>query len=143
MKTFKLISDQIEWTRINNCVNGNPRYVCHFLHLLKSDSSDSINDKYRQAVNVAKELGGKKYHTKQYGGGIVFSSYNLLDETERILELTGEAIRCNRPPNAYELKMGYGATHYRTFMKSDITNSKGELKKWFKCPNDGLNYSTK
>lgn len=146
MKTFSNLENQITWTRINNCVNGNPRYVCHFLSILSDDYKRECNDipsEYQEALRIAKTLGGKKYHNKQFGGGIVFSEYNLIDLTSRILVETGKAIECNRQPNAYELKMGNGATHYRTFMKSDITNSKGELKKWFKCPSDKLNYSTK
>jgi hypothetical protein len=31
-----------------------------------------VNDKYAQALKRAKQLGGKKYHNKKYGGGIVF-----------------------------------------------------------------------
>jgi hypothetical protein len=60
------------FTRINNDINGNPRYVIHFLQL----SHD-----YTRALYLAKQLGGKKFHNKQYGGGIVFQSYNT-----RILE---------------------------------------------------------
>jgi hypothetical protein len=55
------------FTRINNDINGNPRYVIHFLQL--------SND-YTRALYLAKQLGGKKFHNKQYGGGIVFQSYN-------------------------------------------------------------------
>ena len=31
---------------------------------------------YRIALNKATKIGGKKYHNKQYGGGIVFQTYN-------------------------------------------------------------------
>jgi hypothetical protein len=55
------------FTRINNDVNGNPRFVIHFLQL---------SDSYERALYLAKQLGGKKFHNKQYGGGIVFQSYN-------------------------------------------------------------------
>ena len=68
-------------TRINNDVNGNPRYVFHFLAL--ANDNDSINTRYNNAVAVAKRLiGGKKYSTKSYGGGIVFQSYNIKCEIE-------------------------------------------------------------
>lgn len=57
-----------DFTRINNDVNGNPRYVIHFLQLAQD---------YADALRLAKPLGGRKYHNKQYGGGIVFSTYDL------------------------------------------------------------------
>ena len=43
---------------------------------------------YREAVNKARTIGGRKYHTKSYGGGIVFQSYNIADLEKSILELT-------------------------------------------------------
>lgn len=139
------LENTIDWTRINNDTNGNPRYVCHFLDLLtEADNNElqgNISAKYIRAVNNAKKIGGRKYHNKSYGGGVVFQSYNINDEEERILIMTGKAITCHRPPNAYEIKQGYGATHYRTFLIEAITNKAGKLKKWFKA-NDGLNYST-
>ena len=74
-----------EFTRMNNDVNGNPRYVIHFL---------AIADDYRHAVNLARAIGGRKFHNKQYGGGIIFQSYNndrLADEIAEISEtLKGE-----------------------------------------------------
>jgi hypothetical protein len=60
-------------------VNGNPRYICHFLHLSKDDDAQpgDITGKYAAAVKRANKRGGKKYHNKQYGGGIIFQSYNV------------------------------------------------------------------
>lgn len=70
--------------RVNNDVNGNPRYVIHYLALLtdeeKADTSlYAIANRYSIAIARAKKLfGGKKFHNKQYGGGgIVFQSYNV------------------------------------------------------------------
>lgn len=67
------------FTRINNDVNGNPRYVIHFLDLLTPNEIvlSAINDKYILAAKKVKKIGGRKYNTKKYGGGIVFQSYNL------------------------------------------------------------------
>lgn len=65
-------------TRVNNDVNGNPRYVIHYLALLTEQerSELSIVSQYSVAVAKAKNMfGGKKFHNKQYGGGIVFQSY--------------------------------------------------------------------
>ena len=67
---YKLTVENL--TRVNNDVNGNPRYVFHFL---------ALADRYAEAVTVAEKLvGGKKYHTKSYGGGIVFQSYNVQND---------------------------------------------------------------
>lgn len=80
----------IEWTRINNDVNGNPRYVCHFLNLLPNyikDGGDGIETKYKIALKLARAIGGKKFHNKQYGGGIVFQSYNIKEIETQIKEL--------------------------------------------------------
>ena len=74
-------------TRINNDTNGNPRYVCHFLQLINDDDRERckgtgyVDRIYKIALDKAKLIGGKKYHNKSYGGGIVFQSYNT-----RVLE---------------------------------------------------------
>lgn len=68
----------ISFKRIDNDINGNPRYVCHFLN---------IADNYETAVKKANSIGGRKYHTKSYGGGIVFQSYNIEDTAKRIKEI--------------------------------------------------------
>ena len=71
-----------DFTRVKNDVNGNPRYVCHFLNLncpkeLNANPWIDVSQKYNLALARAKTLGGRKFHNKQYGGGIVFQSYNL------------------------------------------------------------------
>jgi hypothetical protein len=76
--------NKIDFTRINNDVNGNPRYVCHFLNLLTQEEKDNqalVGQKYQIAIKRANKIGGRKFHNKQYGGGIVFQSYSL-EETE-------------------------------------------------------------
>jgi hypothetical protein len=67
-----------DFTRINNDVNGNPRYVFHFLQLANN---------YEQALKLAKKIGGRKFHNKQYGGGIAVQSYNLEYEIKIINEI--------------------------------------------------------
>jgi hypothetical protein len=67
-----------DFKRVNNDVNGNPRYIFHFLHLA---------DNYEHALKLAKRIGGKKFHNKQYGGGIVIQSYNLQHDIELIKKL--------------------------------------------------------
>ena len=87
-------SSPISFTRINNDTNGNPRYVCHFLALnteeeLVATGDDWVSNKYDLACTRAKKVGGKRFHNKQYGGGIVFQSYSLADEVDAINRITG------------------------------------------------------
>jgi hypothetical protein len=78
---------KFEWTRINNDVNGNPRYVCHFLNLLTEAEREKVSypHNYPLAVKRANKIGGKKFHNKQYGGGIVFQCYGG-EEMEPFIE---------------------------------------------------------
>jgi len=90
---------QIEFTRVNNDVNGNPRYVCHYSNLIDNEDRENIrkvfawgfvDKEYELAIGRANRIGGRKFHNKQYGGGIVFQSYNI-EQTERdILELINQ-----------------------------------------------------
>jgi hypothetical protein len=66
------------FTRINNDINGNPRFVVHYLQLA---------DSYERALFLSRQLGGRKYHNKQYGGGIAFQSYNTDKLAERISQI--------------------------------------------------------
>lgn len=79
------------FTRVKNDINGNPRYVIHFLNLLTEAESNnralSIMEKKLIALNKAKKIGGKAYRGRDYGGGIVFQSYNLQDECDRLNEM--------------------------------------------------------
>ena len=63
------------FTRINNDTNGNPRFVIHYLQLA---------DSYERALYLSRPLGGRKFHNKQYGGGIAFTSYNTDELKARI-----------------------------------------------------------
>lgn len=90
----------MEWTKIKHDVNGNPRYVCHYHNLLtEAELNASMWDyqgriilptKYEIAVKRANKLGGRKFHNKQYGGGIVFSTYSLSELERSILNARGE-----------------------------------------------------
>lgn len=66
------------FTRINNDINGNPRFVVHYLQ---------IADTYERALYLGRQLGGRKFHNKQYGGGIAFQSYNTDKLAERIAQI--------------------------------------------------------
>lgn len=84
-----------KFTRINNDVNGNPRYVIHFLELLNDEEKITLpwNVKYEYAVKKANKIGGKKFNNKQYGGGIVFQSYNLDDTWKAIQKVKPQTIK--------------------------------------------------
>lgn len=61
--------EEITVYKINNDVNGNPRFVVHFLSLGLKDY-----------VSISKETGLQKYRAKWFGGGYVFSTYRGLDD---------------------------------------------------------------
>lgn len=74
--------DLIDFKRINNDINGNPRYVCHFLNFAQD---------YERALFLANQIGGRKFHNKQYGGGIAFQSYNIKNLESQILKIKENA----------------------------------------------------
>ena len=80
----------IEFTRINSDTNGNPRFVCHFLSFIgEKDRDIELNEKYNLALSRSRQLGGRKFHNKQYGGGIVFQIYDgdQLEMSRKIREI--------------------------------------------------------
>ena len=92
-----------DFTRVNNDTNGNPRYVIHFTKLISDKDEAEIRENfgaslainplnftsycYDEAVLKAKKIGGKRFHNKQYGGGIVFQHANVNRIVERVNEL--------------------------------------------------------
>lgn len=78
------MDNTINWTRINNDTNGNPRYVCHWLSFSPRAGT------YEGALYLSRQLGGRKFHNKQYGGGIVFQSYNITALGQEIVRLANE-----------------------------------------------------
>ena len=73
------MTNRITFTRIKNDINGNPRYVCHFL---------TFGQEYDNACRLANTIGGRKYTAKHYGGGIVFQSYSLDELLGHINQIT-------------------------------------------------------
>ena len=83
----------LNWTRVNNDTYGNPRYVVHFLALLTpAECADKGYARYDQACARARKIGGRKYRAPSYGGGIVFTSYNLRETEEHIARVLGEVL---------------------------------------------------
>lgn len=58
----------INFWRTSNDVNGNPRYIVHYLFIARD---------YDTAHKIAKSCGGRKYTGRAFGGGFVFQSYSL------------------------------------------------------------------
>lgn len=85
------MSSKIDFKRVNNDINGNPRYVCHYSSLLKDSTKYGVIEGYTAAVAVAKKIGGKMYRGKDFGGGIVFQSYNIGSTEASILELVNQS----------------------------------------------------
>lgn len=93
------MTTKFTWTRISYDTNGNPRYVCHFLNLLtdtekeKQYTSTERGAGYAIACKRANAIGGRKYNTKTYRGGIVFQAYecDLVVLESRIAEILAEA----------------------------------------------------
>ena len=65
---------------------GNPRFVVHYLDFPNLDpdpecSASGIDEivamQERYIENVRHAVGGKRYRGKDFGGGIVFQSYNI------------------------------------------------------------------
>jgi hypothetical protein len=83
---------QLEFTRIKNDVNGNPRYVVHFyaLDVHGWTSSLDVSERYAIACKLANKIGGRKHHTKRYGGGIVFQSYSITETMNAINRIAGK-----------------------------------------------------
>jgi len=66
-----------DFYRVNNDVNGNPRYVIHWL---------AFADDYVTAKARANKLGYKVYRGREFGGGFVTQSYSIQDHAERIID---------------------------------------------------------
>jgi hypothetical protein len=80
-------------TRIKNDVNGNSRRVIHFLAFITPEERGTLTlvDLYEFALKKARKLGGRKFHNKQYGGGIVFQAYS----DDEVYELVARANATN------------------------------------------------
>lgn len=53
------------FTMLKHDVNGNPRCVCSWLCIPGAQT-------YADAIEIAHKIGGRKHHTKHFGGGIAF-----------------------------------------------------------------------
>jgi hypothetical protein len=77
----------MNYTRIKLDTSGSPRIVFHFLNFITENDRKNNADLYFLALKRAKKIGGKKFHNQQYGGGIVFQSYEPTATIEAIKKL--------------------------------------------------------
>lgn len=71
----KVNGEEIAYYKIDHDINGNPRYVIHFLDLgIKTEDYGKIP-------------GLKKYTAKWFGGGYVFQSHGLESDLKYYLKL--------------------------------------------------------
>ena len=85
-----------DFTKIKHDVNGNPRYVMHFIKLVSDNEVKAAENmgiefvgwQYKQALKRSRKYGGKKFHNRQFGGGIVFGCvFNLQDLCDKLNQL--------------------------------------------------------
>ena len=52
------------------------------------DYNLTLSERYARTVKLMNQIHGRKYHNKQYGGGIVFQTYNIpgtIKQIERVI----------------------------------------------------------
>ncbi len=83
-----------QFSKVKSDVNGNPRYVIYFsaLDVHGWQSNISLSGRYAIACKLANQVGGRKYHNKSYGGGIVFQSYSLQELCNHLNKLLCETV---------------------------------------------------
>jgi hypothetical protein len=77
MKLSHQSAGGVDFYRVNNDQNGNPRYVVHFL---------AFAPDYETAKKRANSIGFRVYRGRDFGGGVVGQSYSLPDTARRIAE---------------------------------------------------------
>ena len=108
-----------DFIRVNSDSNGNPRYVCHFLTFI-TDAENArsgaahidVSVKYDMALIRAHSIGGRKFHNRQFGGGIVFKCYGESDLAPRID--AAMSVASHDESHAYDLSLSVlndGATY--------------------------------
>jgi hypothetical protein len=118
MKSFNLVAQPGQklvtpdmFIRVNNDVNGNPRYVLHFLNALTPDEREArTSSRYDIAILRAQAIGGRKYHNRSYGGGLVFQSYSLDETCYYLNQAIAKAMRLENAGAVREIVRADGST---------------------------------
>ena len=83
----------MDYTRIKNDVNGNPRYAFHFLDFLHpTEQVGSIEEQYHKALQKARKIGGKVYRGKDVGGGIAIQTCNIYKTISDVRQISSQMI---------------------------------------------------
>jgi hypothetical protein len=68
----------MQLTRIKNDINGNGRFVVHFLDLVTHEERSASPEQgripwlFERALARSKKIGGRRYRGSDFGGGIAF-----------------------------------------------------------------------
>ena len=91
--SYKVVNG-IGFCRVNNDINGNPRYVVHFIAFNTDEEMRNGNLSQNQLYAIAKkranDLGFSVYRANWYGGGFVCQSYSLVDTANKINEIVNK-----------------------------------------------------
>lgn len=71
--------ENLVFKRVASDVNGNARYVVSYLACLppQARNKGEYGSRYAEVVKLMNSIGGRKYNTKKFGGGIVFQSASV------------------------------------------------------------------
>lgn len=137
---------EIKFVGYNN--SGQRRLVVKFTNLVNA-TDNKISEEYglyqisylkEMALKRAARIGGKRYKSKNFKGGIVFVSLPENELIKAIARVVKEReIEYIREPNPFELKVGEGAIHYITLPECLCLKSNGDIYKRMKCPYTGMN----
>lgn len=82
----------IEYWRVASDANGNSRYVVHYLTIpypveyTGSSVQDYRAHQLAHQAHAARLLGGTHYRAKWFGGGIVFTSFNVEHDVHQAID---------------------------------------------------------
>lgn len=103
-KEIKIKDRDITAYKVEHDLNGNPRWVVHFLSLLTEKEQKEISDEtkklrikypnqffssidpmFKKALDKSRKAFGQKYRAKWFGGGIVFQSYEIENDLKLVI----------------------------------------------------------
>ncbi len=105
------------------------------------------NDVFTCYAHLGQHSGCHKDYAKEAKEANYNEYQDLLKELiwkgyKNLKVMNKQTIEAHREPTKAEIKFGEGATHWLTVALSETLNKKGDIKKWFINPYDGLRYYT-
>lgn len=120
-----LFGEKVKVHPVNRDINGNPRYVIHWLDLI-SEKAGTENAEYREIKNKLAGSGFREYRGRDFGGGFVFQSYNPQRDMEYlekwltpvtvVLDFTSERVKIVKP---HHTSCNVSFCHIRVVERSD------------------------